>query len=60
MWKGRLENLILNVRGGSERQRISDERVLPDGLTLMSLYLNARLYRLYTIKTSLISLQHRS
>ena len=30
-------NLSLDVRGGSERQRYSAERVLPDGLTLMSL-----------------------
>ena len=37
MRKERLENLSLNVRGGSERERYSDERVLPDGLTLLSL-----------------------
>ena len=39
MRKKRLENLSLAVRGGSERQisRYSDERVLSDGLTLMSL-----------------------
>ena len=37
MRKERLENLSLDVRGGSERQRYSDERVLTDGLTLMSL-----------------------
>ena len=36
----RLENLTLDVRGGSERQRYSDERVLPDGLTFMSLRKN--------------------
>ena len=36
MRKERLENLSLDVRGGSERQRYSDERVLPDGLTSMS------------------------
>ena len=33
----RLENLSLDVRIISERQRHSDERVLPDGLTLLSL-----------------------
>ena len=36
MWKERLENLSLDVRGGNER-RMSDERVLPDSLTFMSL-----------------------
>ena len=35
--KGGLENLSLDVRGGSERQRYSDERILPDGLTFISL-----------------------
>ena len=37
MRKERLENLSLDVRGGSERQRYSDEQVLPDGLIFMSL-----------------------
>ena len=37
MWKERLENLSLDVRDGSERQRYFDERVLPDDLTFMSL-----------------------
>ena len=37
MRKERLENSGLHVRGGTERQRYSDERVLPDGLALMSL-----------------------
>ena len=37
MQKERLENLSLGGRGGSERQRYSDERVLSDGLRLMSL-----------------------
>ena len=37
MRKERLENLSLDVRGGSKREKYSDERVLPDGLTLMSL-----------------------
>ena len=37
MRKERLENLSLDVRDGSERQRYSDERVLPDGLTFMRL-----------------------
>ena len=37
MRKKRFENLILDVRGGSERQRYSAERVLLDGLTFMSL-----------------------
>ena len=37
MWKKRLENLISDIRGGSEVQRYSDERVLPDDLILMSL-----------------------
>ena len=32
-----LENISFDVRGGSERQRNSDERVFPDGLTFMSL-----------------------
>ena len=36
MRKERLENLHLDVRGGSERQRYSDDRVLPDGLKFMS------------------------
>ena len=36
MRKERFENLSLDVRGGSERQRYSDERVFPDGLTSMS------------------------
>ena len=36
MQKERLENLSLEVRGGSERIRYSNERVLPDGLTFMS------------------------
>ena len=34
--EGTVGNLSLDVRGGSERQRHSDERVLPDSLTLMS------------------------
>ena len=33
----RLENLSLDVRRGSQRQRYSDERVLSDGLTFKSL-----------------------
>ena len=37
IWKERLENLSLDGRGESERQRYSDERVLPDGSTFMSL-----------------------
>ena len=37
MRKERLENLSLYVRGESERRRYSDERVLQDGLTFMSL-----------------------
>ena len=37
MRKERLENLSLDVRGESERHRYSNERVLPDGLTFMSL-----------------------
>ena len=37
MRKERLDNLSLDVRGGSERHRYSDERVLQDGLTFMSL-----------------------
>ena len=37
MRKERLENLSVDVRGGSEIQRNSDERILPDGLILMSL-----------------------
>ena len=37
MRKKRLQNLILDVRGGSEGQRYSDDRVLPDGLTFMRL-----------------------
>ena len=37
MRKERLENLGLDVKGGSERQNYLDEPVLPDGLTLMSL-----------------------
>ena len=37
MWQERLDNLCLNVRGGSERQRFLDEQVLADGLTFMSL-----------------------
>ena len=37
MRKERLDNLDLDVRGGSERQRYSDERGLPDGLSFMSL-----------------------
>ena len=37
MRKEWLDNLSLDVRDGSERQRYSDEQVLPDGLTLMSL-----------------------
>ena len=37
MRKERLENLSLDVRGETERQRYSDERVVPDGLTFMSL-----------------------
>ena len=37
MRKERLENLSLNVIGGNERQWFSDERVLPDGLTFMTL-----------------------
>ena len=37
MRKERLENLSMDLRGGSERPRYSDERVLPDGLTFMSL-----------------------
>ena len=32
MQKERLKNLSLDVRGGSERHRYSDERVLPDDL----------------------------
>ena len=32
MRKKRLQNLMLDVRGGSEGQRYSDDRVLPDGL----------------------------
>ena len=37
MRKQRLKNISLDERGGSEKQRYSDERVLPDGLTFMSL-----------------------
>ena len=37
MRKERLENLSLDVSDGSERPRYSDEQLLPDGLTLMSL-----------------------
>ena len=37
MRKERLEILSLDVRGESERQRHSHERVLPVGLTFMSL-----------------------
>ena len=37
MRKERSENLSSDVKGGNERQRYSDERVLPDGLTSMSL-----------------------
>ena len=37
MRKERLKNLSLDVRGGKKKQRYSDERVLPDGFTLMSL-----------------------
>ena len=38
MRKKWLENLSLDIRGGSERQRYLDERrILPDGLTFMSL-----------------------
>ena len=37
MWKERLENLSLDVSGGSEIQRYLDEQLLPDGLKLMSL-----------------------
>ena len=37
MRKKRLENLSLDVRGGSESQRYLNEQVLSDGLTLMSL-----------------------
>ena len=32
--EGTVGELSLGVRGGSERQRYSDERVLPDGLLL--------------------------
>ena len=32
----RFENLSLDVRCRSERQRYSDERVLPDGVIFMS------------------------
>ena len=35
MRKDRLENLILDVSGESERQRYSDEQHMPHGLTLM-------------------------
>ena len=37
MRKERFENLCLYVGCRSERQRYSDERVLPDGLIFMSL-----------------------
>ena len=37
MRKERLENLSFHVSGGSQTQRFLDERVFPDGLTLMSL-----------------------
>ena len=37
MRKERLKNLSLDVRGESERQRYSNERVLSDGLTFVSL-----------------------
>ena len=36
MQKERLENLSLDARDGSERQRYPNERVLSDGLTFMS------------------------
>ena len=37
MRKERLENLNLDRRGESERQRYSDDRVFSDGLTFISL-----------------------
>ena len=37
MRKEQFENLSLDVGCRSERQRYSDERVLPDGLIFMSL-----------------------
>ena len=44
----RLVNFSLDSSGGSERQRYSDERFMPDGLILMSYVQEDLRYIVYT------------